>query len=476
MELLVALVLIRILASMFMIRNRYYKILTLLLVFSFLATMGIGCKGGSQEAKEAAKPITLKYWRVFDEYSAFDQIIKDYKVAHPNVSFDYRKFRLEEYETELLNAFAEDRGPDIFSIPAAWLGKHQSKLSAMPASITLPYLEIQGTIQKEQVTVLKTKPSISLRQLKDNFVETVYNDVTREVVSEDGKTRSTQVFGLPMSLDTLVLYYNRDLLNSAGIARVPTTWTDFQQAVIRLSRVDKLGNILQAGAALGTSNNVERPFDILSVLMMQNGTPMTETDGWSHFNEGDARRRAEEAIIFYTDFANPAKEVYCWDKTMPNAVDAFSQGKAAFFVGYNYHLPLIRARAPKLNFGIARLPQIGAEVNYANYWIEVVSKKSPNIDFAWDFVQFASDAKEAPNYLTVAKKPTALRGLIESQLQDLDLGIFASQVLTAKNWYRGKDAQTAEKAFAGLIDSVLAGVKINEALDLVVAKINQTLR
>ncbi len=467
-----------------MFKNKYYKFLIIFLVATFLLTMGLGCKGGSQKDKEAARPITLKYWRALDDYSSFDQIIKNYRVMHPNVDFDYKKFRLEEYETELLNAFAEDRGPDIFSIPATWLGDYQAKLAPMPGQTTLPYSEIRGTIQKEPVTVLKTKPGLSLRELRDNFVETVYSDVLRETVSADGKTKQWQIYGLPLSIDTLVLYYNRNLLNSAGISRVPTTWSDFQKAVIRLTKLDKSGNILQSGAALGTSNNVERPFDILSILMLQNGTEMTGADGWSRINEmpegvsGRSVLPAAEAVTFYTDFANPVKEVYAWNSQMPNALDAFAQGKTAFFIGYNYHLPLIRARAPKLNFSIAHLPQIegGAELNYANYWVEVVSKKSAAVDFAWDFVQFAASAKEVPNYLSVAKKPTALRSLIEGQLGDLDLGIFASQVLTAKNWYRGKDAKAAEKAFADLINDALSGAKMREALDLAAAKINQTMR
>jgi ABC-type glycerol-3-phosphate transport system substrate-binding protein len=276
----------------------------------------------------------------------------------------------------------------------------------------------------------------------------------------------------------LALYYNRDLLNSAGIAKIPSTWSDFQKAVIRLTKFDAEGSIIQSGAALGTSNNVERPFDILSVLMLQNGVQMADENGWARFNEGDSLRLTEEALTFYTDFANPVKEVYCWDKEMPNALNAFAQGKTAFFIGYSYHLPLIRARAPKLNFSISQLPQVGGgqEINYANYWVEVVSKKSENVDFSWDFVQFASDVSEVQHYLSAAKRPTALRGLIEQQLQDLDLGIFASQVLTAKNWYRGNDANKAEEAFNDLIDSVFLDVKIREAIDLAAAKINQTMR
>ena len=39
------------------------------------------------------------------------------------------------------------------------------------------------------------------------------------------------------------------------------------------------GDLLQPGAAMGTGYNVERAPDIVSALMMQNGTEMAEDDG-----------------------------------------------------------------------------------------------------------------------------------------------------------------------------------------------------
>ena len=87
---------------------------------------------------------------------------------------------------------------------------------------------------------------------------------------------------------------------------------------------------------------------------------------------------AADAVRFYTDFADPGKEVYTWNKNMPNSLEAFILGKTAFFFGYAYHLPTIKSRAPKLNLSIVKLPQIAGnpEINFANYWLETVSRKN----------------------------------------------------------------------------------------------------
>lgn len=460
------------------------KLFFLFLIFTFLITAGPICKGTPKEVQEAMKPVNLVYWRVFDDEDAFSEIIAAYRVLHPNVSITYRKLRYEEYENELLNAMAENRGPDIFSIHNTWIKKYQTKIVPLPKTITLPYQYVTGRIKKEVVTEMRTTPTLSLRALKLNFVDQVTNDVLLPYQEDPTKPFEDRIFSLPLSLDNLALFYNRNLLNSAGIPEPPLTWTEFQEQVKRLAKIDQAGKILQAGAAIGTGKNVERASDILSLLMMQNGTQMTDEAGNATFNQipPGATLPAPpgvEALAFYTDFASPYKEVYTWNKEMPNSLEAFITGKTAFFFGYAYNIPQIKARAPKLNFAIAKMPQIagGIETNFANYWVEVVSKKTEHINEAWDFVQFMSQAEHVKSYLEKTKKPTALRMLISSQIEDIDLSVFASQVLTAKSWYHGKDPLVAENAFVDMIEKVVDGLATpEEAIGLAAAKVNQTIR
>ena len=113
------------------------------LLIATLVLSGQGCGGGGATTV-AAKPVTLTYWRVLDNSDAFDQIIQAYRALHPNVTVNYRKLRLEEYERELVNALAEDRGPDIVSLHNTWIRSYQSKLLPAPASVKLPFREVQG--------------------------------------------------------------------------------------------------------------------------------------------------------------------------------------------------------------------------------------------------------------------------------------------------------------------------------------------
>ena len=459
----------------------YQKKLATLALLALTLT-GAGCSKSSQVA---STPVSLTIWGVFDSGSNYDAVISDYRVQHPNVSISYREFRYEEYQDELLRALAEGKGPDIFLVHDDWTRQYQSLMTPLPETLTVGYQEVQGSIKKTVVNVLRTEPTLSARAFKNDFVDTVEGDAVLPYQPDPKKAAVDMIYALPLSMDTLALYWNKDLLNAAGIASAPTTWTEFQEDVAKLTKFDAAGAITQSAVGLGTSGNVERAADILALLMMQNGTEMTNGDGHPTFDKlpasmaGASSLPGLDAVRFYTDFANPTKAVYTWNDLQTNSFDAFGSGTAAMFFGYAYHLPLLKIAAPKLDFAISAAPQIegGRQVNFANYWLAAVSKDSKNTNYAWDFVQFlTANDEENAKYLEKANKPPALRSLIASQLEDEELSAFASQVLTAKSWYRGEDVSVAEDALEELIDTILGGtITPEDAIKLAAGKVNQTL-
>lgn len=451
------------------------KIAVLLLA---IVLVGAGCEGTSTAKTLSTTPVTLTIWRVFDNDTTMRQIMDAYRALHPNISFQYRELRVDEYEDELLRAFAEGKGPDIFCIHNTWIGEYESLIRPLPSSLSIPYSETRGTIKKETVYTLKEEPTISQRAIKSDFVDIVAQDVIRSYKANDREEARDRVFGLPLGVDTLALYFNKDLLNSAGIAEPPLTWTEFQEDVTKLTRVGANDKIIQSGAAIGTSRNVERAFDIVSLLMMQNGEQMISERGRASFaTESEAGYLGGEAVRFYTDFANPLKQVYSWNDSQPSSFEAFANGTSAFFFGYSYHEQLIRTANEKLNFSISPMPQIegGKTVNYANYWVETVAKSSDAGDWAWDFVQFATSKERVTSYLQSAKKPTARRALISTQMDDEVLSVFVGQTLTAKSWYHGYNASVAEDALLDLVDAYLSGADPERALRDAENKVNQTL-
>jgi len=451
------------------------KILLLTLIAMLIISTGFRCKCVSPAEKELLNPIGLKWWGVFDDPGDLQTLISDYKKIHPNITVNYRKLRFAEFETELLDALAEDRGPDIISLHNTWVTKYLSKLKSLPKKTKMAYEVTQKSLGFKEETLIEVRENTSITpaQLKNAFIDVVYGDVVK----------SGKIYGLPLSVDTLILFYNRDLLNNAGIPLPPNDWLTLQENVKALTYQNQDGDLIQSGIALGTADNVERAVDILSLLMMQNGAQMT-IEGQITFGlvppgfPDKSYNPGPEAIKFYTDFANPSKEVYTWNKKFPDSIDAFAQGRVAMIFGYSYHVPYLEAkRQGKLNYGITGIPQIEGrpEVNFANYWVQSVSEKSKHVNEAWDFIQFISGKSEAKKYLEKTLKPTALRSLIEGQMNDDRLKVFADQVLTSKSWYKGDNATAAENALKDMITSINNGAKLKESIELATHKIQQTL-
>jgi multiple sugar transport system substrate-binding protein len=394
--------------------------------------------------------VTLQMWGVFDESQYFESAIADYQKDHPNIHVIYRAFNFNEYESQLLNSFAAGTGPDIFFMHNTWLPKEKDKIAPMPTTIP-------G--QKET--------QIQFKEYQTQFVDVATSDLTL----------NGQIYAMPLYIDTLALYYNKDLLNSAGITAPPRTYEELNADVQALTTLDSAGNILHSGIALGTAQNINRSTDVLGMLMLQSGVKMTNSDNTEAIfsRNVDGKNVSEVALQYYTDFANPAKQVYTWNSQQHYSIDAFVNGETAMMFNYSHQVPTIRAKSARFNFGIAPVPQISGSataVTYANYWAPTVSKQSKSVVEAWRFLTYLSSARGATFYLNASKRPAARRDLVELEKNDLDLGVFALQSLTARSWYE-VDNVAIENILANMINAVNVGQStVREALKSAEDQIN----
>lgn len=388
---------------------------------------------GAPEKNEGpvTPPAKLEFWGVFDGTDVFGPLADDFNKRYKHLTVNYRKFTIEEYEDELTRALVAGKGPDLYLVNNTWVPRYLERLR--PASPLV----------------------FDTRTFRDAFVDTAYEDLVA----------GQRVYGIPLHIDTLALFTNKEYLASAGIALPPATWDEFLKDVKLLTRRDAQGNIMRAGAALGTAKNVSRSFDILSLLMLQQGAKMVSDNrsnvafdsplayGSESFYPG------ERALTFYTDFANPRKQVYTWNTLQHFSLDAFLAGEAAMMVNYARVIPLLEARAPYLKWGVSPMPQIAGrdvDVNFGNYWALVVAATSKNAEQAWQFLKFMAERNSAKMYADAARRPVARKDLVDIQRTDEKLGVFAVQALSAKSWYQ-VDNRAIEELFAEMIESVVKG-------------------
>lgn len=438
-----------------------------------LVLAGFGCKGLSADQAAAIKPVTLNYWTVFENVDELKRLATEYQALHPQITVKIRQVRYDEFDQSFINALADDVQPDIVSIHTRWLRAYTGRLATMPAQTTIGKLVVKNSITKETEVLF------------DNFalptVETIKRDYLA-AVPEDAIIKN-KIYGLPLSVDTLAVFYNKDLLDKAGFAEPPKGWDDFVEAVKRITKLDKDGKIVQSGASLGTGENIDNSFDIVSALIAQNGVTLATPEGVVSFAAGVQKAGAVhptlQALNFYTDFARPTKEVYSWNAEQGDAFNAFSRGKTGFYIGFAYDYERLKSRAPDLNFAVLPLFQLNknAPANMANYWLQSVVKKSKNQNEAWDFIRYISTAENLKKYSAATKIPSPLRSHLKDEQADPILAPFADQLLVAKNWYRGQDVSAAEAAFNAMLGSLLEPVdpKLSEkqALDRQAAIINR---
>jgi len=447
-----------------------------LLLFIFLITLtAAGCEPTEMSPSDYIKKmgiVNLDYWTTSAETSQhLAPIVAAYQAMHPNVRINVQVFNPLEYDEQLLYAFALDKGPDIFSIHNTWTRKYDDFIEPMPAKVTLDYLETSGPKWRPETKITKKEtPLITTHQLRKNFIDQVAIDA---IIGD-------KIYGLPYFVDTLVMFYNINILNEANIAEPAGDWDAMENQIPKITKFDTEGKeIAVSGAALGTSKNIENSFDIISLFMMQVGTPML-SGGMASFNtakKGSAAGKSPAigALDFYTSFAHPEKELYSWNDDKINSYAEFTNGTLAYFFGYSTHLKRLKQEAKTINFSYTNFPRLGEnpQVNYLNYWLEAVSKKSEHTDYAWDFINFAASEANVKNFLISAQKPTALRSLVEEQKTDPIMGVFASQLLTGKSWYQGAGVEEAQITFVDMIDAInQTDLTIEKALDYAVSRIN----
>ncbi len=370
-------------------------------------------------------------------------------ISYPYGTVKYVQVDQANYQSQLLSALAAGTGPDVFEISNRDLPKWKSILAPLPAA----YAQTFGPLQ-----------------LSQEFPDVVAQDFVS----------GGQIYGLPLSIDTLAMIYNKDIFNSAGIAIPPATWDQFDADITKLRTLDASGNITQAAAAIGgTGASIPNAPDIVSLLMLQNGTAMTDPL-FTSAQFGSTAGSGLAAFNFYLQFANAASPYYTWSDSLGNSLASFAAGQTAIIFGYQSDLAAIKAKAPFLNFGIAPVPQpTGATlaINYTRYNGFVVAKASAQPAPAWNLVLYLTTTEAIEKmYVSATGAPPALRTEIQADMNDPALSVFASQALTARSWFEA-DSTQINSIMNTAITKVQTGAETSDrALNEAQAAVNQLMQ
>ena len=354
------------------------------------------------------------------------------------------------YSAEFIDALAAGRSPDLFLLPEENLYDHRDKILFIPFT------------------------TFSERQFKDAFAE------AGEVFLAPAGSA-----GLPVTIDPLVMYWNRDIFSDASLAVPPRYWDEFFTNIVpKVTQRDQSANIVRSFVAMGEYRNVSHAKDILSALILQTGNPLVFKNETGQVRSvlsnsfDQAEPPADAALRFYTQFSNPTKAVYSWNRSLPDSRQSFLSGDLAIYFGFASEYESLRKANPNLNFDVASMPfsrDTTRRTTIGHVLAFSVPRGSFNPAGAMETALALTSSLHIWELAVALKVPPARRDLLSASSEDPVQEVFYQSAITARAWLDPNDAAT-EGVFQRMIEGYVSGrLRLSEAVGNASDELSQLL-
>ncbi len=354
-----------------------------------------------------------------------------------------------DFQQNFVEALADGKGPDVVILRDDWVYQNRNKI------FTIPY------------------KNYSARTFKDTFIEE-----GEMFLASDG------IVSLPFIVDPLVMYWNRDMFSNNVISQQPKYWDEIYDLINKITKRDNNANILQATVALGEWRNIVNAKEILSMVMIQAGTPITARQGKdvvsvlnSNFNYPIAP--SQSAVSFYTQFSNPTSPTYTWNRSLPTSLNMFLAGNLATYIGFASEIFPIQQKNSNLNFDVTYVPQIRNAPKrsvFGHMYSLSISKQSQKIVGAYTLVVSLVEPASIKALETIVNLPPVRRDLLADTPTDAYRSVFYNSALISHAWIDPNPTQSSN-VFRDMIESITGGkTSIPEALGRVNSELNEQLK
>lgn len=344
---------------------------TILLTIFLLALTGV------TQAQEQPIEITYMMWGSPEELAVWQTIVDEFQTSNPNVHVTVDVSDWESYWNKLQTLFAGGTPPDVF---------------AMDAPL---YLDWQS-----RGVLLNLQPYIAATP---GFLDGFYP------VTLDAYRRDDGYYGLPRDFQTIVLYYNKDMFDTAGMAYPTDDWTlDDLRAAAKTLTVDTNGDGITDQWGLG-ADLWDMELFWSEAIWGYGGSIISDDHMQTLINEGSAH----DAWNFIASMMLEDKSIPDPNQAAQFGGDPFAAGVAAMTTIGHWVVPQYAG----LNFSwdVAAFPAGPAgratSVNSAGF---VIANGSQHPDQAWELVKFALSSAGQSRLTELGFAIPVLQSLAES--------------------------------------------------------------
>jgi multiple sugar transport system substrate-binding protein len=375
----------------------------------------------------------------------------EFEATNPGINIELSQQTFSNYESRLFTRLQQATGneepaPDIFRIHNTWTPKYYSYLAPMPADI------------------------MSVEEYQQKFYPTALNDFT---------AKNGNIYAIPLEIDGLMVFYNKQLLAEEGMTEPPEDWDSFFELARDLTKRDASGRILQAGVAIGTSRNIMHSAEILAyMLALEDIQVMDQTRTHISLNTP----RVQRVFETYTNFAKGDNAL--WSPSLRSDLEMFFTGDLAMMIAPSWRAFDIIQAAPRIEFDTAPLPQLLAnekDIYYATYWGDAVNRTSANPLAAWKFIAFLAQKEQQMKLYSNASQirafgePYSLVELNSEMLNKPYVSAIAQMAPNMRSYPWGDETLVNSAINTAITDIIEGRSDVDSALEDAEAVINATI-
>ncbi|MBP6881179.1 MAG: carbohydrate ABC transporter substrate-binding protein [Candidatus Pacebacteria bacterium] len=402
--------------------------LALIIAFGGLAIVALVILSnykGSPDENEITTPIgSVEIWGSLPS-KGIDSII--YSLNEGSKQFTgvtYRYVRPEEFSDKLTTALADGQGPD---------------------AVLISHEELVSVRQRIQPF------SFPLRDFKDLYV-----DGASIFALQDG------IYGYPIAVDPLMMYWNRNILTTEGYLDAPKTWEGLVNDVFpKLIRRDFDRTVHRSVVAMGEYGNVRNAFGIVSMLLVQQGSKGVSESADGKYsvllNQADTDSSPLQATAdFYTRFSRPSNALYSWNRAFAEDRQQFLSEDLVFYFGYGSEAGQLERLNPNLNFDIAEVPQGEAASlrrTYGKFYALSLLKASDNPAGTLVIMGILSGLANSGQIATDSGMVPAYRSLVGQGSNDVYGRITYQSAPISFGWLN-PDRQAADQHFESMMRDI----------------------
>lgn len=284
-----------------------------------------------------------------------------------------------------------------------------------------------------------------------------------------------QLMCIPQNISSLVVYYNKDLFDQAGLDYPSDDWTwdDFLATAQALTRdLDDDGRADQYG--LGTEASI---FRVAPFIWQNGGELVVEEANGTPVRLALDSRAAREAVEWFVALQTEHGVMPdALAEAAENSESRFLNGRTAMFLNSRRGVPTYR-RIDDFDWDVAALPQRLAEAGILHSDAYCMAAATEDKDAAWAFIEFANSPE---GQAIVARSGRTVPSLTEVAASDAFLDPAAKPANSAV-WLETVDTLRGVPVMAGWVDveefsgdelerAVFGNVSVDEAIDAMVSR------